>query len=252
MIAAYHGRFEIFLNERLLPHHLLLQGYSVPHSGKLPQIENALAAVAKGETSLGIKAKDGVVIATEKKMSTPLMDESSYQKTKLLCTHIGSVYSGLGSDFRLLAEKSRKIVQDYYVKYFEPITVATLVRETAYLIQEKTQAGGYRPFGVSVLIAGYDESGPHLAQVDPSGASYDWKATAVGKNAKTAKVFLEKRYNGEIGIEDAIQTALLTLKEGFEGTMDSSNIEVGVVRSDRVFRILTPKEIKDYLDELIS
>lgn len=118
------------------------------------------------------------------------MDESSYQKTQLLCTHVGAVYSGLGPDFRLLCQKARKIVQDYYVKYYEPITVATLCRETAYLVQEKTQAGGYRPFGVSVLIAGYDENGPHLAQVDPSGASYDWKATAVGKNAKTAKVFL--------------------------------------------------------------
>jgi 20S proteasome subunit alpha 2 len=50
------------------------------------------------------------------------------------------------------------------------------------------------------LIAGYDENGPHLAQVDPSGASYDWKATAIGKGAKTAKVFLEKRYNPDIGI----------------------------------------------------
>ena len=102
------------------------------------------------------------------------------------------------------------------------------------------------------MIAGYDENGPHLSQVDPSGASYDWKATAIGKGAKTAKVFLEKRYNAEIGIEDAIQTALLTLKEGFEGTMDQNNIEVGVIRSDKIFRILSPKEIKDYLDELIS
>jgi 20S proteasome subunit alpha 2 len=87
-----------------------------------------LAAVAKGETSLGIKAKDGVVIVTEKKVSSPLMDESSYQKTQLLCQHVGAIYSGLGPDFRLLCQKSRKIVQDYFVKYYEPITVATLCR----------------------------------------------------------------------------------------------------------------------------
>jgi 20S proteasome subunit alpha 2 len=42
------------------------------------------------------------------------------------------------------------------------------------------------------------------------------------------------------------------LKEGFEGTMDQNNIEVGVIRNDKVFKILSPKEIKDYLDELIS
>jgi 20S proteasome subunit alpha 2 len=183
--------------------------------GKLPQIENALAAVAKGETSLGIKAKNGVVICTEKKLSSSLMDETSYSKTLLLCNHIGAVYSGLGPDFRLLAQKSRKIVQDYYVKYYESIGVPTLCRLTSELVQEKTQAGGYRPFGVSVLVAGYDEEGPHLTQIDPSGAYYNWKANAIGKSAKNAKVFLEKRYKADMEIEDAIHTALLTLKEGF-------------------------------------
>jgi 20S proteasome subunit alpha 2 len=68
------------------------------------------------------------------------------------------------------------------------------------------------------LVAGYDEEGPHLTQIDPSGAYYNWRATAVGKNAKSAKVFLEKRFKVDMEIEDAIHTALMTLKEGFEGT----------------------------------
>lgn len=84
-------------------------------------------------------------------------------------------------------------------------------------IQRATQSGGIRPYGVSALVAGYDEEGPHLLQLDPSGAYYSWKATAVGKQAKNAKAFLEKRYNVDMEIEDAINTALLTLKEGFEG-----------------------------------
>lgn len=218
--------------------------------GKLPQIENALAAVAKGQTSLGIKAKNGVVIATEKKLASSLMDESTYYKTQILCNHIGAVYAGLGPDFRLLAQKARKLVQSYYVKYFEPVGVPTLCRETSELVQEKTQAGGYRPFGISVLVAGYDEQGPHLTQIDPSGAYYNWKATAIGKNSKNAKIFLEKRYKADMQIEDAIHTALLTLKEGFEGQMSSNNIEVGVVREDCKFQVLTPQQIKEYLDEL--
>ena len=58
-------------------------------------------------------------------------------------------------------------------------------------------------------------------------------------------------------IEDAIHTALMTLKEGFEGSflfisgqMDSTNIEVGVIREDKKFQVLTPSQIKEYLDEL--
>lgn len=72
-----------------------------------------------------------------------------------------------------------------------------------------------------MLVAGYDNEGPHLYQLDPSGAYYGWKATAIGKQAKNAKAFLEKRYNQDMEIEDAINTALLTLKEGFEGKIQS-------------------------------
>jgi 20S proteasome subunit alpha 2 len=77
---------------------------------------------------LGIKAKNGVVIATEKKLASSLMDETSYYKTQIICNHIGAVYAGLGPDFRLLSQKARKLVQNYYVKYFEPVGVPTLCR----------------------------------------------------------------------------------------------------------------------------
>lgn len=51
-------------------------------------------------------------------------------------------------------------------------------------------------------------------------------------------------------LEDAIHTALLTLREGFEGEMNGHNIEVGVVsKADGKFRLLTPEQIQDYLDE---
>ncbi|KAB2005779.1 hypothetical protein ERO13_D11G269750v2, partial [Gossypium hirsutum] len=45
--------------------------------GKLVQIEHALTAVGSGQTSLGIKAANGVVIATEKKLPSILVDETS-------------------------------------------------------------------------------------------------------------------------------------------------------------------------------
>ncbi len=54
--------------------------------------------------------------------------------------------------------------------------------------------------------------GPHLYQIDPSGSFWAWKASAIGKNMVNAKTFLEKRYNEDIEIEDAIHTAILTLK----------------------------------------
>ncbi|XP_019796222.1 proteasome subunit alpha type-2 isoform X2 [Orcinus orca] len=174
-------------------------------SGKLVQIEYALAAVAGGAPSVGIKAANGVVLATEKKQKSILYDERSVHKVEPITKHIGLVYSGMGPDY-----------------------------------------SGVRPFGVSLLICGWNEGRPYLFQSDPSGAYFAWKATAMGKNYVNGKTFLEKRYNEDLELEDAIHTAILTLKESFEGQMTEDNIEVGIC-NEAGFRRLTPTEVKDYL-----
>jgi 20S proteasome subunit alpha 2 len=117
-------------------------------------------------------------------------------------------------------------------------------------MQEFTQSGGVRPFGVSLLVAGFDDEGPQLCQIDPSGSYFSWKATAIGKNMVNAKTFLEKRYADEIELEDAIHTAILTLKEGFEGQVTENNIEIGIIGDDHVFKVLSVAETRDYLQEL--
>lgn len=231
-------------------------------SGKLVQIEHALAAVNSGTTSLGIKATNGIVIATEKKSSSILIDDSMLEKVAVVCPNIGLVYSGMGPDFRVLVAKARKSAQAYWKIYGEYPTTRVLTQAVATIMQEATQSGGVRPFGVSLLIAGWDsDQGPTLYQVDPSGSYWAWKASAIGKNMVNAKTFLEKRYNDDISLEDAIHTALLTLKEGFEGQMTEKTIEIGVVtvptEEDRVapvggrvkpsFRKLTEEEVRDYL-----
>ncbi|QRW18988.1 20S proteasome subunit [Rhizoctonia solani] len=199
-------------------------------SGKLVQIEHALAVVAQGTTSLGIKATNGIVIATEKKSSSILVDESAIDKVCVICPNIGIVYSGMGPDYRVLTAKARKSAQAYWKMYGEYPPTRVLVQSIATVMQEATQSGGVRPFGVSLLVAGWDSHrGPTLYQVDPSGSFWAWKASAIGKNMTNAKTFLEKRYNDDISLEDAIHTALLTLKEGFEGQMTEKTIEIGVV-----------------------
>ena len=79
--------------------------------------------------------------------------------------------------------------------YEEPIPTAQLVSRVAMVMQEYTQSGGVRPFGVSLLVCGWDgeEGKPYLFQCDPSGAYFAWKATAMGKNFVNGKTFLEKR-----------------------------------------------------------
>ncbi|KAF1351410.1 proteasome core particle subunit alpha 2 [Delphinella strobiligena] len=231
-------------------------------SGKLVQIEYALNAVNQGVTSLGIKASNGIVLATEKKSSSPLIDASSSSKVSLITPNIGMVYSGMGPDYRILVDKARKVSHTNYKRiYNEYPPTRILVQDVARVMQEATQSGGVRPYGVSLLVAGWDDGiepeqevenigsgatdgekkaasgktggikkgGPSLYQVDPSGSYFPWKATAIGKSATSAKTFLEKRYTEGLELEDAIHIALLTLKETIEGEMNGDTVEIGII-----------------------
>lgn len=227
----------------------------------MPFPEYALNAVNQGVTSLGIKAANGIVLATEKKSSTPLIDSNSASKVSLITPNIGMVYSGMGPDYRVLVDKARKVSHTGYKRiYNEYPPTRILVQDVARVMQEATQSGGVRPYGVSLLIAGYDEGiepvaeakdagdemaadaeerkqtgktggikkgGPSLYQVDPSGSYFPWKATAIGKSATSAKTFLEKRYTENLELEDAVHIALLTLKETIEGEMNGDTVEIG-------------------------
>ena len=171
------------------------------------------------------------------------------------------VYSGMGPDYRVLVDKARKVSHTNYKRiYNEYPPTRILVQDVARVMQEATQSAGIRPYGVSLLIAGWDDGvepqaaevpaaegeeeekdkkrvtgktggilkgGPSLYQVDPSGSYFPWKATAIGKSATSAKTFLEKRYKDDLELEDAVHIALLTLKETIEGEMNGETVEIG-------------------------
>jgi len=218
-------------------------------SGELGQIKNAQAAVNKGATALAIKALDGVVIASEKKAPSPLVDPATIEKVFTIDNHVGLTYSGLGPDARVLVDVARKECQSYTLRFGEPMPVPQLAREIALVYRDYTQSSGVRPFGVSVIICGADSQGVHLYQLDPSGTFLPWKAVATGKNASSARTSLEKRYQSDMELEDAVHTALITVKDGLDGEMNPDSVEVGVVRKGS-FAILNAAELADYITQI--
>ena len=89
----------------------------------------------------GLEATNGVVIATEKKTASILIDETTLEKVSVVCDTIGMIYSGMGPDARLLVSKARKSAQEYLNMYKENPPTLQLVREVAAVMQEYTQSG---------------------------------------------------------------------------------------------------------------
>ena len=68
-----------------------------------------------------------------------------------------------------------------------------------------TQRGGYRPYGLGLLVAGADATGPHLFETCPSGQFWECKAMAMGARSQAAKTYLERKLDEFAGAgQDAL------------------------------------------------
>lgn len=90
---------------------------------------------------LGVIASNGIVIATERKSSSLLIDDSVIEKVAVICPNIGIVYSGMGPDFRVLVTRARKSAQAYWKIYGEYPPTKVLTQEIANIMQQATHSG---------------------------------------------------------------------------------------------------------------
>jgi len=166
--------------------------------GRLHQVEYAIEAINNAGTSVGILASDGVVMASEKKITSGLLAPArTSEKTYKLCPHATCSVAGLTADANILIDQARLRAGRYSYQYQEPIPIENLVEHVCNYKQAYTQYGGLRPFGVAFLFAGYDENhGFQLYQSDPSGNYSGWKATVIGANNQAGKSLLKTEYGG--------------------------------------------------------
>lgn len=181
--------------------------------GRVYQVEYAREAINRGGLAMGIMFKDGILFTIDKSIFSPLVEEDNLEKFFTLSNSIGAAASGLIADARVLVDIIRDKAQEEKRRYGEEPGVKTLVEWISRIYEVYTRYEGVRPFGTALIMGGYDQSGFHLYETDPSGVFQERKATAIGKGSKTAMEVLESRYDPGISKEQAIALAFLILKE---------------------------------------
>jgi len=207
--------------------------------GRLHQVEYAIEAINNAGTCVGILAKDGIVMASERRITSGLLAPAkTSEKTYQLCSHVSCNVAGLTADANILIDQARLRAGRYTYQYQEPIPVEQLVEYVCNYKQFYTQRGGLRPFGVAFLFAGYDDQyGFQLYQSDPSGNYSGWKATVIGANNQAGKSLLKAEYKiggegsneqeeGSIpDVQEALQLAVKVLNKTMDGTTAAAAAE---------------------------
>jgi len=163
-------------------------------AGRVFQVEYAGKAVQNSGAVIGIRCTDGVVLGVEKLIRNKMLVTKSYRRIFTTSMNSGLAIGGLLPDGRQLVNRCRDESSSYKTNFGIPIPGKVLSQRLAMYVHAYTEYWHLRPFGVSSLLAVYDDTelGPQLYCVEPSGECLRYYGVAVGKNAQAAKVQLEK------------------------------------------------------------
>jgi len=229
--------------------------------GRLLQVEYAMEAVKQGSACLGLVGKDHIVLAALKRQPNEL---SSHQRKLLeIDQHMVVAIAGLNADARSLAKYMRTECLNHKYAYGAPVQAGRLVADVADKYQRCTQMYVRRPYGVGLLVASYDATGPHLYETCPSGDFNEYGATAIGARSQAAKTYLEKHFDEfkTLEVDDLIKHALRALAGcvAGESALDAAAASVAVVgppadamnkKKGGVSKILEGDLVQPYLDAI--
>jgi proteasome alpha subunit len=214
--------------------------------GRLLQVEYAKKTVKQGSTAIGIVCKDGVVLVADKRVTSKLMVPETIEKTFRIDNHIATTAAGIISDARVLVDRAQLKAQQHAVTYDSMIDVISVVKDMCDLKQICTQSAGLRPFGVSMLVGGVENNGEiKLFLTEPYGLYFQYKAAVIGEGEAEIEPELQKRYKGNLGVDEGIQLGLSLLKGFLKTDFNYDRIDaIQISVKDKRFRKLPVEELK--------
>ncbi len=215
--------------------------------GRLYQVEYAIETVRRGTLAVGLKYKDGVILAVEEK-TRKLQISNVTQKIFQVDDHIGVAAAGYIPDARSQVDHARFFAQSNRLIYDEPVDVEGVAKNIADMAQQFTQYAGVRPFGVALILAGVDESGASLYLTDPSGTYIGYDAVAIGAGSDQVTEYLEKSYKMDISLEDCGCLAVESIYLVSEDKNSTRNIKMAVIdTTTKTMRKVLDEELESYV-----
>jgi len=185
-----------------------------------------------GATTVGIVCKDGVILASEKRISYGnLVLSRAGKKVFKITPNIGAACAGLVSDMQILIREAEAYANLFRLEANRPITV----RAVAKLISNLLFSHRLFPLITQTIVGGVDEDGPSLYVLDVLGSNIPDNYTAVGSGAEMAMGVLEESYREGMTIDEGKELAKRAIKSAISrDAMSGDGIDILVITKDGI------------------
>ena len=214
--------------------------------GRLYQVEYAIETVRRGTVAVGVKCKEGIVIAVEEKPRKLQISETA-QKIFQIDDHVGVAAAGYIPDARSQVDNARFFSQSNKMIYDEEVEVETIAKHLADQCQQYTQYAGVRPYGVALILGGVVNNTPQLYLTDPSGTYISYDAISIGSGSDSVTDFLEKTYKEELTLDEASTLAAAGIYLSSEDKEGTSHIRMAHIKTETgSYQLVSDEQIVSY------
>jgi len=165
-----------------------------------------------GATAVGIKAKDGVVLAADKRVTYgfTLMSKAG-KKVFKITDKIGMTSAGFIADMQTIAKNIEAEIRLYELESGFPMSVYSTAKLMSLILYSRRLL----PYMVETIVGGVDDKGPHVYILDPIGAVIEDDYAALGTGSQVAIGIIEEGYRDDITLETAQQLAERAIRMAF-------------------------------------
>ena len=202
---------------------------------------NVEEKILHGTTTVGLKAKDGVVLCADMRASAGyFIANNNTMKIQKIDDHAGMTMAGGVADAQNITDILRYHANLHRIEKQEPIPIKSLTRLTSLIFHQNR---GY-PFIADILVGGYDNDGPSLFNIDMFGSVEEKNYVTTGSGSPVAYGLLEEEFREDLTAEEAKVIALRAVKAAITrniGTGDGINVSI---IDKNGFQLLTKEQKK--------
>ncbi|KAI8997244.1 nucleophile aminohydrolase [Pilobolus umbonatus] len=232
--------------------------------GRVFQIEYANKAVDNSGTAIGLRVKDGVVLAVEKLVQSKLLVTGANHRIQSADLHIGIATAGLLADGKHLVNRARNEAQSWRDIYRQPIPGKAIADRLGQYVSAYTLYSSVRPFGSSTIVGTMSEKeGASLYMIEPSGVYWSsfttdyqlkkgYRGCAVGKGKSVARTEIEKLDLESMTVREAINEITRIIHTCHDDAKDKDfELEVSWICAESKYKHqFVPKDLKTEAERL--
>jgi proteasome beta subunit len=196
----------------------------------------------KGTTTVAMVCKDGIVMATEMRATMgTLIAHKRTNKLFEIDEHLGMTVAGLVGDAQTLARYLKAEVKLFKIKNQKPVTV----NGAATLMANILNGRSYYPYWVQLIIAGIDETGPHVFSLDAAGGSIEDDYVTTGSGSPYVYGVMEDHYRKDMKLEEGVELAVRGISMAMKRDSASGDgINLATIDKKHGFRRYSEEEVE--------